>query len=220
MTEEYLDDRHRELLDYFRNNGTDPEDRGQTITEEHTAIASQTEFLLNHVLVKNVSETITLDAVTLKKGKDFEVSYGEGKNRTKITLSSAAVGGETLAVEYHFGPSMIEREWSRTDVLLPRVIMQFITGSEVLAGIGDAMLNTKGSYWVASFTFEIRDKYASRAARKLSEFFNLARKLRHQNLFRMIGSEATNIQNFDYDPEKEAYVWMFDLECEWDLPFE
>ena len=48
MTEEYIYERERDLLDYFRNNLVDPEDRGYDTTDILTATASQTIFVLKN----------------------------------------------------------------------------------------------------------------------------------------------------------------------------
>lgn len=220
MAEEFFDQREQELLDYFRNNFTDPSARGTDTSDSFTATAGQTIFELTNVLVKNVAETITVEGVTKRKGYDFTVEYGEGNHVTNVVLNTGAILNDTVIIEYHYGSSAIEREYSRTDVILPRIVMMFMTGGEIYAGLGDAMESSKGSYFVASYRIEIRDRYASRARRSLSTMFNLVRKLRHQNLFRMIISKASNVQNFDYDREKEAYIWQFTLNIQWDLLFE
>jgi len=220
MAEEFFDQREQELLDYFRNNFVDPALRGTDVTETFTATAAQTSFLLTNTLVKNVAEEITVAGVTKRKGYDFDVSYGEGNNTTTVTLKVGAVLNDAVVITYHYGSSTIEREFSRTDVILPRVVMMFMSGGEVLAALGDTMEGGKGSYFVAAYRMEIRDRYASRARRSLSTMFNLVRKLRHKNLFRMIVARASNVQNFDYDREKEAYVWQFTLNVQWDLLFE
>ncbi len=217
MAEEYIYEREQELLDYFRNNQVDPESRGKTLSQTFTATASQTEFWLNNVLVKNVASTITVAGVTKRKGTDFYVTYGEGKKKTKVTLRVGASLNDAVIIEYTFGKSMIEREFSRNDVLLPRIVMMFITGSEEFVGLGDEMESSTGSYFNASYRFEIRDKYATRARVTASQMFNWGRKLRRQNLFRMNIARAYDLENFDYDKEKEVYIWQFSLDVQWDL---
>ena len=227
MTEEYLYERERDLLDYFRNNLTDPETRGKDTTEVFTATASQTDFYLTQTLVKNVADTITrlrgATTTTLRKGYDYTVTYGEGKESTKVVLTSASTVGDTITIIYHYGESIMEREYSRTDVMLPRVIMMFLTGSENFASLGDYMdvesVGTQGSYFNASYRFEIRDKYATRARRVVSQLMNLCKKLRHDNIFRINITRAVDAQNFDYDLEKNCYVWQFTLEIEWEIMF-
>lgn len=221
MTEEYIYERERGLLDYFRNNLADPETRGTDVTDEsHIATAGQTVFTLDNTLVKNVAEEITLDGVTLRKGYDFYVTYGEGSNATTITLIVAASLSDELLVTYHYGPSMIEREFSRTDVQLPRIVMMFLTGSEEFAGLGDAMEGTKGSYFNASYRFEVRSRYATQARQLASQAFNLGRKLRQESLFRTNITRSYDLQNFDYDRDKEAYVWQFSVDVQWEIMYE
>jgi hypothetical protein len=219
MSEEFLDARERDLLDYVRNNITDPEDRGIDVTESHIATASQTVFTLKNVLVKNVADTILLDAVTLRKGYDYYVTYGEGKNTTIITLLVAATVGQVLQVVYHFGESLVEREFSRSDVKLPRIVMMFLTASEEYAALGDVMEEGTGTYIYASYRFEIRDKYASRARNIASKVFNLPLKMRHATIFRTLITTSRDLQNFDYDYEKEAYVWQFTFNIQWEELF-
>jgi len=221
MTEEFIYERERDLLDYLRNNLTDAESRGTDVSgEEHTATAGQTAFTLTHALVKNVSEIITVDGATKRKGYDFTVSYGEGKDNTIVTLKTGANVGEAVIIPYHYGQSLIEREFSRTDTKLPRVVMMFLLGDEDYAALGDMMEYGKGSYFNVSFRIEIRDRYANRARELSSQAFNLFRKLRHANLFRTNITRAGSLQNFDYDPEKEAYVWQFTGDVQWEILFE
>lgn len=224
MTEEYIYERERDMLDYIRNNLVDPSSRGFSKTDTFTATAGQTVFTLTNTLVKNVADTITINGTTVRKGYFYTVQYGEGSDSTTVTLTNAATVGDIIVVTYHAGPSMVEREFSRTDVLLPRVIMMFLTGSEEPAALGDGMgdgtVSGLGSYFNASFRIEIRDKYANRAREIASKAFNLAQKMRHANLFRTNITNATDIQNFDYDIEKNAYVWQFTWNVQWEVIFE
>jgi len=220
MAEEYIYERERDILDYLRNQLDDPENRGTDIEDEsHTATEGQTVFKLNNIYVKNVADTIILDGVTKRKGYDYTVQYGEGKEATSITLNSSASAGEVLLVNYHHGSSMVEREFSRTDVKLPRVIMMFIIAEEEYAGLGDAMEEGKGSYINVSFRVEIRDKYANRAREIASKAFNIFRKMRHANLFRTNITRAGELQNFDFDPDKDAYIWQFTGDIQWEILF-
>jgi len=221
MAEEYIYERERAILDYLRNNLVDPEARGTDIIgESHTATAGQTVFTLFNNSVKNVADTITVNAVTKSKGYDYTVQYGEGKRPTTVTLNVGAGAGEIVLISYHHGPSMIEREFSRTDTKLPRVIMMFLIGEEEFSSLGDTMEFGKGSYFNVSFRMEIRDKYANRARETASKVYNLFKKLRHANLFRTNITRAGSIQNFDYDRDKEAYVWQFTGDIQWEIRFE
>ena len=220
-TEEYVYERERELLDYLRNNLVDSENRGTTVTSEsHTATAGQTVFTLRNPLIKNVADTIVVNSVTKYKGYDYTVSYGEGKQTaTTVTLAVAATVGWTITITYHYGPSLIEREFSRTDTKLPRVIMMFLMGEEEFAALGDSMEGGLGSYFNVSYRIEIRDRYANRARVLASQAFNLFRKLRHANLYRTNITRAGEMQNFDYDRDKEAYVWQFTADIQWEILF-
>jgi len=224
MTEEFFDQRERDMLDYFRNNFTDPIDRGNTITETFTATAGQTEFNLRNTLVKNIADTITVDATTKRKGYHYTVDYGEGNETTTVTFNSAMIGGETVEITYYYGSSVIEREFSRDDSALPRVIFYFLTGTEQVAALGDYMNangnGEKGSYHNASYRIEVRDRYASRARRLVSQLFNVPKKMRHANLFRVNIVLASDMQNFDFDKDKEAYIWQFNLDIQWEIMFE
>lgn len=221
MAEEYVYERERELLDYYRNNLTDPETR-RSISTTDTFIASdgQTKFELKNTLVKNVADTIKVASITLRKGHNYTIVYGEGKNPTILLLNSGATLNDEVKITYCYGKAMIEREYSRTDVTLPRVVMMFLTGSEDPAGLGDCMNTGKGTYFNASYRFEIRDKYASRARELASKAFNLGMKIRHANLFRVIITNSSDMANFDYDIEKNAYIIQFTLDITWDLMFE
>lgn len=221
MTEEYIIDRERELLDYIQNNLVDPLSRGtDEAGEVAVAGAGQTDFILANTGVKFVAETLTVDAATLRKGYDFDVIYGEGTATTTVRLQTALTGGETVTIAYHHGETMIVREFARDDVKLPRVIMMQLTASEEYAGLGDTMLTGKGSYINASYRIEIRSRYATQARTLASQAFNLPRKLRHADLFRVIISSAHDLQNFDFDEEKDCYIWQFTLAIQWDSLFE
>jgi len=228
MTEEYIDERERDLLDYLRNNTIDPENRGETTTQSFIATASQTEFYLSQPAVKNVADTITRtsgsNTFTLRKGYEYYVVYGEGKELSKVILYTGLSAADVLNITYHFGQCLLEREYSRSDVKLPRIIMMFLTGSENFAALGDYMdvegVGTKGSYFNASYRFEIRDQYATRARKITSRIFNQCKKLRHANIFRVNITRPTDLQNFDYDPEKNCYIWQFTLEIEWEIMFQ
>lgn len=224
MAEEFIYEREREMLDYVRNNLTDPETRATTVTDTFTATASQTAFVLINNRVKNVRETITVDSVTKRKGYDFTVSYGQGSKTTTVTLKVGASVSDSVVIIYDYGPSMVEREFSRSDVKLPRVIIMFLTGSEEFASLnddmGDGTVSGKGSYFNASFRIEVRDKYADRARITASEAFNLGQKMRHANLFRTNITNSTDMQNFDYDIEKDAYIWQFTFNIQWEILFE
>lgn len=223
MTEEFIYERERELLDYFRNNTDDPEERGIDVTEEEHIISEddQESITLNHNLVKNVADTIEINGLNYKKGKYYKVEYGIGNAETKIIFKNLTIENEDVVkVTYHYGQSLVEREFSRTDVTLPRVVMKFLLGTEEFSGLGEIMEDGIGSDFNATYRFEIRDKYADRAREIVAKTFNLARKLRHANLYKLIISSATDLQNFDYDPEKECYIWQFSLNVIWAIPFE
>jgi len=218
MVEEYIYERERDLLDYLRNNLDDPSTRGTDVVDESfVATASQIDFVLANTLVKNVAETITVDGVTKRKGYDFTVAYGEGTSTTTVTLLTGATVDDIVLISYHYGPSMTEREFSRSDVVLPRVIMHFVIGEEEFAALGDLMEEGKGSYINVSFRLEIRDRYANRARIVASKAFNLFRKLRQKSLFRTNITRAGGLQNFDYDPDKEAYIWQFTGDIQWEI---
>jgi hypothetical protein len=223
MTEEFIFERERDMLDYFRNNLADPENRALTATETFITAAGQTEIWLSQTLVKNVRDTITYNTSTLSKGYHFTVEYGEGKDRTKIILKTPALNNDIVTITYSYGQSIIEREFSRSDVQLPRVVCMFLTGNENFAALGDYMdvegVGQQGSYFDAVYRFEIRDRYATRARRIASEVFNLCKKMRHANLFRVNITRGTDMQNFDYDMEKAAYVWQLSLEIQWEVMF-
>ena len=221
MTEEFIYERERDLLDFIRNNLSDPENRGtDVVDEEHIAIAGQTEFTLENTLVKNVADLIKVNDVEYRKGHYFKVEYGEGKAVTKVIFNNPLSLNDEVKISYHYGESMIEREFSRTDVTLPRVIIMFMMGDEEFASLGDALEFGKGVYFNVSFRLEIRDKYANRARRITSEAFNLFMKMRHANLFRTNITSAGSLENFDYDRDKEAYIWQFTGDIQWELRFE
>jgi len=226
MAEEFIYQRERDLLDYLRNNITDPLDdtadfRATDVTETFTATAAQTDFVLNHALAKNVADTITVNSVTKRKGYDYTVSYGEGRqSNTTVTLLSAATVGWSVVITYRYGQSLIEREFSRSDSKLPRMVMMFIMGDEDFAALGDLMESTKGSYFNVSFRVEVRAKYANQARELVSQAFNMFRKMRQATLYRTNISRAGSIQNFDYDTEKECYVWQFTGDVQWEIMYQ
>jgi len=226
MAEEYIFERERDLLDYLRNNITDPLDgtadvRAQDYEETFTATDGQTEFILGKALVKNVADTITVDGATKRKGYDFYVTYGEGKqSNTKVTLRIGATTDDSVVINYRYGQSLIEREFSRDDSKLPRIVMMFLLGDEEFASLGDLMESTKGSYFNVSFRIEIRARYATQARELASKAFNMFRKMRQATLYRTNISRSGSVQNFDYDTEKECYVWQFTGDVQWEIMYE
>jgi len=220
MTEEYIYQRERDLIDYLRNNLVDPINRGfDVVDEQFVATAGQTVFTLNNSLVKNVADTITVNSVLKYKGYDYTVHYGEGNNVTTVTLLAGASVGHVVKISYHYGPSMIEREFARTDTKLPRVIIMFIVGDGDFAALGDTMEYGYGSYFNVAFRIEVRDIFANRAREILSQTYNLFMKMRHSNLFRTNITNAGGVQNFDYDRDKEAYIWQFTGDIQWEIKF-
>jgi hypothetical protein len=219
MTEEYLYQRERDFLDYFRNNLEDPENRGTTVEKTFIATAGQTEFTLPHNFVKNVADSLTVNSILKYKGYDYTVSYGEGSFYTKVIFESALLLNDEVKITYHYGSSMVEREFSRTDVKLPRVILIFLTGSAVEGSLGDHFESGKGTYLPAAIQIEVRDKYANRAREIASKAFNLGLKMRHANLFRTNIVNSVDLQNLDYDIEKECYMWIFTTTVEWEIIF-
>lgn len=224
MTEEYFADRERDLLDYLRNEFTDPENRITTITKTFTATNGQSTFVFPMTRIKNVADTLDIDGTEYRKGYHYTVQYGEGDRETTIlTLNSnvpVLTAGQVVTVDFASGPSAIEREFSRADVKLPRVVLKFLTMTEEPAGLGDQIEDGLGSYMNVSYRIEVRDSYATRARQLTSELFNICRRLRHRNLFRTNLSGVGDVQNFDYDNEKEAYVWQFTLDLQWEGIFE
>ena len=220
MTEEYIYERERDFLDYLRNNLEDPETRGYTKTDEFIATDGQTTFILSNNLVKNVADTISVNGLLYRKGVHYKVEYGEGKDISKVILNTPATLDDEINITYYYGSALVEREFSRTNTTLPRVVVMFLIGDEEFAGLGDLLEYGKGSYFNATFRIEIRDKYANRARIIASKCFNLVRKIRHANLFRTNIVSAGGMQNFDYDRDKECYIWMFNADIQWEIRFE
>jgi hypothetical protein len=220
MVEEFIYEREEELIDYFRNNLTDPDTRGTDVVDESfTATASQTVFTLANTEVKNVADTITVEGVTKRKGRDYVVSYGQGVANTTVTLKVGATVDDEILISYHYGDSMISREFAKDNTTTPRVIMMFLTGSEEFAGLGDALEDGTGSYFNATYRFEIRARYPGKARRIASQVFNLGKKARHANLHRLLITQSRDLGNFGYDRDKEVYIWQFSLDLQWDMIF-
>jgi len=86
--------------------------------------------------------------------------------------------------------------------------------------MGDGTTSGQGSYFNASFRVEVRDQYANRARVTASKAFNLGQKMRHANLFRVNITNSTDMQNFDYDIEKDCYIWQFTINVQWEIIFQ
>lgn len=221
MAEEFIYQRERDFLDYIRNNVTDPQDRVTLKTETFTAQAGgQLSFTLTAPTVKSVADSITVNSAPKKKGYDYSVAYGEGQaQQSVVTLTTTATSGVPVVIPYYYGSSMVEREYSRTDVELPRIVMMFITGGEEPAALGDYIEFGKGSYFNAAYRLEVRSKYATEARVLASKVYNLCQKARHAGLFRLNFSGASDLENFDYDIEKGAYVWQMTVSLTWEIIF-
>ena len=220
MTEEYIMDRERDLLDFFRNNLDDPEDRGNAVEQTFIAVEGQTEFQLSNSLVKNVADTIKINDVLHYKGYHYKVEYGEGKRPSTVTINTPLEEDDEVKIMYSYGEAMVEREYSRSDAKLPRVILMFLTGSAVYGALGDNFEDGKGTYLPVAVQIEVRDRFANRARKIASQAFNLGLKMRHADLFRTNIVNPEDLQNMDYDIEKECYIWTFTLSVEWELIFD
>lgn len=220
MTEEFIFEREEELIDYFRNTQIDPLTRGTDVVDEsHVATAGQTIFTLSNNEIKNVADIITVEGVSKRKGRDFVVAYGQGSSNTTVTLKVGANLDDEVLISYHYGESIVSREYAKDNSTVPRIIMMFLTGSEEFAGMGDELEDGTGSYFNATYKFEIRAKTPRQARVIVSQVFNIGKKARHAGLYRLLITKARDIGNFGYDNDKEAYIWQFSLDVQYDMIF-
>ena len=92
MTEEFIYEREGDLIDYFRNNMTDPSNRGSSTSDSFTATAGQTEFGTAIGFIDGY-EQVYFNGLLLLRGTDYTTAGGN-----TVTLSSGAAVDDIIEV--------------------------------------------------------------------------------------------------------------------------
>lgn len=222
MIESYRE-REIEVLNYLRNNLTDPLNRGETKTDLFSGDGVKTTFELVNKQVRNII-SVSVDGVTKNIGHDYYMSLGEGALPSFITFRTAPpTDTENVSVTYKVGESMIYEGFQRNESLTPRISMIALGAAPEFVSIGeDGIFNDgKQIYYNSSYSFEIRSKYASQMkniTHELAGKLNQYRQLTPQP-FRTLISRVTYIQPFDFDNELRVYRSRITFEIKWITKF-
>jgi len=216
---ELITDRENDLRDYLNNTIEDPEERGDSYVDTVTLAAGTTEYQLENNKVKYVADTISVAGSIKSKGFHYTVEYGVGEAMTIITFTTPLAVESEVIINYHCNVALVEKGFSRSATKLPRIVMTLINGDEDYAALGDQLEDGKGVYINANYRIEIRDIYATRCKKLASKVFNSVMALRHKDLFRVNITRANGLKNFDYDPDKDCYIWQFNCDIQWELIF-
>jgi len=119
-----------------------------TVTENFTATASQVNFILAHVTVKNVRSVTINSGSALKYLRDFSINFTTGV----ITLVTPSTVNDAVAIQYDYGSGdKIYPDMPRDDLSLtsfPRVGMQVL-------GINSQPLGLGGQSFISEATITI-----------------------------------------------------------------
>lgn len=223
--EEYIYEREEELLDYLRNNLTDPlTTRGVNTSDSFTATGgSDEEFTLTKPLVKNI-QSVTKEGSTLRRGEDYLVTYGEDGedapyDKTIVTIRSTTAD-DAIVITYHYGECLIHEGYGVQGKQLPLCFLQQLVNNQEYTGLGEGFDSGKSQWVLGSYVLEIRDKYKRRCKKKAHEAFNVIAQFRQSNPFRVNIVNGENIQDIGWDEEKKAHVYQFTIRIKWEVPFE
>jgi hypothetical protein len=199
-------ERENELLTYLRSNMTDPSSRGTTKTDTFTATSGQTTFTLTTTSVKYVT-SITINSTTKYIGYNYNVAYGEGTAATIVTLTTGATLGDTIAITYKYGETMIYEGYQRIDASLPRIAIIPSNWTTEFMSIGEQNDGGNWIYYICTYTAEIRSRFAKQMKDVLFEFSNLINKFRQTTPqpYRVITAYINNVYPQDFDPELRLY---------------
>ena len=225
--EEYIYEREEELLDFLRNNLTDPKtSRGATKTDSFTASGgSDEEFTLTKNRVRNVI-SITQEGTTIYRGYDYLVNYGEiGEsapyNQTVVTIRSTTLD-DAIEIEYEYGEPYIVEGFTVEKVELPICVFEQLVANPEYTGVGEGFGAGKSQFVNASYLLEVRDKFKRRCKTKLHQAFNLVAQYRQQGKlpFRLSKVEPANMVQLDFDEEKRAWIGQLTIKVRWEVPFQ
>jgi hypothetical protein len=204
-----ISDRENEMQTYLRNQITDPNGRGTSVTDTFAPTAGQTVLTLTNSLVKNVTLVDINSGTTRYIGHHYTIQYGEGTALTTVTFRTAFAGDETVNITYKYGESMIYAGFQRLDSELPRISIipgnvtpQFMSLGEDMDGSGG-----RYAYYDCSYIAEIRSRFAKQLKTVTDDFANKLQAYRQQTpqVYRMIILTVSSIARQDYDNELRVY---------------
>jgi len=216
MTEEFFYQREDELYDWIAQNLVTADPLGTNETDTFTATASQTVFTLTNKAVCYI-KSVTVNSVLQKRGWDYTVTYGDVNQDTVVTMNTGVSVGLSVVIVYHITDTFFDREYSRATEIMPRIILIYLTASKQRAGLGDIMTGGVGTFINASYRIEVRSLNAQEARRLASEMFNMADKARHANLYKTVWTLGSDMQQLNFDPDKNAYTFQMTLDVKWQL---
>jgi hypothetical protein len=222
MDENYRE-RELEVLNYLRNNLTDPLTRGTIKTDLFDGDGIKVTFTLTELQVKNVI-SVEVDGDNRYIGHNYYIDLGEGNLPSTITFRTPPpIGTDNVEVVYKTGESMIYEGFQRNDSLTPRISMVSMGGSFEMVSIGEDGVygGDKQVYYNANYSFEIRSKYAKQMKNLTVELGKLLNRYRQLNPqpYKTIISRVLYTQPFDFDNELRVYRSRITFEIKWITKF-
>lgn len=144
----------KELVWLLRNNVTDPLSRGSSGSQNYTATASQSVFVITQAGVTNIT-SVTVDSVSKTYGTDYTISESTTTSNYTVTFNTPLSGGEAVSIGYHYGGTWIYPDMPREDVQIgsyPRIGIKTLDSSMIEIDLGAAMTQTSTLKEIAVFS--------------------------------------------------------------------
>jgi len=217
-----LKTREDELLTYLRNNIVDSAARMTTTSQTFTATAGQTQFTLTNLLVKAI-KTVTVNGNSKYIGYNWSSSYGEGSAATVVVLSTASTVGDTVVIQYSYGPSMINIGYGRDQQTLPRISLIPMPITPDFMSIGESAAGNTGNFiWYdAMYVIEVRSSFAKELKTITNDLMNKLNQLRQITPlpFQTVMSKIVSIMPEDFDNELRIYRAKVTFAIRWSHKF-
>jgi hypothetical protein len=193
-----------EMIQFLRNNLTDPSSRGTNTTQSYTATAGQTEFVITTNYPFNVS-SVTKNAVTLSFGTDYTFNY----DTKTLTLTAGATVGDAIVISYHYSETWIFPDYPRQDLSIssyPRICVSALAESDDVLGLS---LDGMGSV----FTFTVSLFFDNR--RTLLKMKDTIKQLLWTNkksFYYVIGVFPVGSAGPMLDPTRKGEIYVYDMD--------
>ena len=195
-------------MTYLRNAMSDPNERGDSETDQFSGDGTQTQFILDKRYVKNV-KSVTVGGDIKYIGYHYVVEYGEGNEKTTVIFRTAPPNGtDNIEVEYDYGKSWIYEGFQRNESELPRISAIFSSGYSSPMAIGDQRDGTGN--WVyrdVTFVAEVRSRYAKQLKKLFNDFANKIEQYRQltPQPYMMVSMDLNSLNPYDFDNELRLY---------------
>jgi hypothetical protein len=166
----------QELVVFLRNqNIFTIAQRGVTTTTYTETLANAASATISVTNVKNI-RSISVAAVSLVFGTDYEVDYGTGKTGSNCVITFTANQTGALSVSYDYGTDKIWPDYPRDDLSIssyPRIAVDVLNIPTDAFGIGGdkfisevnftAVVYDNNSDNIDSYLYSIKNKFISNA---------------------------------------------------------